>query len=201
MINNFSILRPLFTFDSSDDFYHVQVIKRVEDHLELTNEIIVRSYYIKSIKDFEFLMEEISNLCLLHNARAYVDIFSKSFENVTYQVLKRLSEYILSKSFKKTANIYDTVCGETSNHKNKWMIEINWDDSEPRFGEPLITPVIIDLVTKLQKEIRDEVLVVVLPSNKGVKLITRSFNREALRIAYPNIRILYKFPPITLYAN
>lgn len=58
MINNILAIKSLLHFQSEDDFYHLQILKRKKEHPELgSNSYVVKTYYIRSV---EYLEKEIS---------------------------------------------------------------------------------------------------------------------------------------------
>ena len=51
MINNIEIIKTLLEFNSQDEFYHLQVLKRKKENPELgSNSYVVKTYYVGSIE-------------------------------------------------------------------------------------------------------------------------------------------------------
>ncbi len=70
MINNIHAIISLLKFDSSDDFYFLQIIKRKKENPDIgSNSIVVKTYYIRSQEQLENMMPEIVAICNFHNAR------------------------------------------------------------------------------------------------------------------------------------
>lgn len=80
MINNLEQIKGLLVFNSEDDFYHLQIIKRKKEHPELgSNSYVVKTYYISSIDYLNKKFEEIQVLCQYHNARSCINLNRRSF--------------------------------------------------------------------------------------------------------------------------
>src|SRR6185437_7908359 len=98
MINNIEEIKQLLHFDSKDDFYHLQIIKRKKEHPELgANSYIAKTYYIYSIDKLEKSLPEIICLCNFHNARACINLNRRSFEKLSFQLLRKVTDQILNK--------------------------------------------------------------------------------------------------------
>jgi type II secretory pathway component PulL len=113
MINNVLILASLLTFESEDDFYHLQILKRKKEHPELgSNSYVVKTYYISSLKYLGNKMPEIQQLCQFHNARAYINLNVRSYEKLAFQMLKKVTDQIMNRDFRSVRKAYESVSGE-----------------------------------------------------------------------------------------
>jgi hypothetical protein len=127
-MNNIELIKPLLSFNSEDDFYHLQILKRKKEHPELgSNSYVVKTYYIRSIQHLENIMNEVICICDFHNARACINLNKRSFEKLAYQMLKKVTDCILNKDFKSVRKSYESVCGSFSNEKDnkKWIIDVD----------------------------------------------------------------------------
>ena len=90
------------------------------------NSRLIKAYYIKSLEHFEFVMPEIIEICKIFNARAGINLNRRSFEKLSFQHLKKITDQILNKDFNKSHRAYNTVCGTHSNESDKtWLIDID----------------------------------------------------------------------------
>ncbi len=113
MINNFRQITELLKFDSEDDFYHLQILKRKKENPELgSNSYVIRTYCIRSKEHLVEKMDEIINLCIYNNARAYINLNRRSFERAAFHTLKKISDIIMNKDYKSVRNAFESVCGE-----------------------------------------------------------------------------------------
>lgn len=110
--NNFNLISELLEFNSTNDFYFLQIIKRKKENPESKSSTIIKTYYIDSLAYFNLKKEEIIYLCKINNARAYINLNKRGFEEIGEQVLKKIVDYIISKQYKGIRDIYDSACGK-----------------------------------------------------------------------------------------
>ena len=112
MIDNTELIKSLLQFNSEDEFYHLQIIKRKKEHSELgSNSCVVKTYYISSIEYLDRNISEIKALCDHHNARACINLNRRSFEKIAYQMLMKITGQIMNRDFKSVRKSYESVCG------------------------------------------------------------------------------------------
>jgi hypothetical protein len=184
MINNIDKIKNLLTFDSSDDFYHLQIIKRKKEHPELgSNSYIVKTYYISSIEMLEFYYPEIICLSDFHNARAGINLNKRSFENIAFNTLKKVTDQIMNKDYKSVRKSYNSVCGIHSATKSdkKWIIDIDVIE----YSE----------VQSVINTIPSDVYIDTLPTKNGYHVITKPFNLSLYKLDWD----IHKNNPTILY--
>jgi hypothetical protein len=190
-INNLELIKSLLKFESNDDFYHLQIIKRKKEHPELgSNSYIIKTYYIQSLQYLEDKMSEIICLCDFHNARAMINLNKRSFEKLAYQMLKKVTDCILNKDFKSVRKSYESVCGSFSNETNnkKWIVDIDTKDNT-----------VIQIETDIIKlEPFGQKVLACIPTKNGYHLITNPFRLDLFKQQYPEIDI-HKNNPTLLY--
>ena len=127
MINNFEKISHHLIFESSDDFYHLMILKRKKEHPELgSNSITVHTYYVNSLEHLKNIEKEVINLCEFHNARAYINLNKRSYEKIAFHHLKKVTDCLLNKDFKSIKDAYNSVCGSFSNSTEKrWIIDVD----------------------------------------------------------------------------
>jgi len=169
MIDNFELIKELLSFDSKDEFYFVQVLKRKKEHPELeSNSVMVMSYYIKSVEDLDRFKAEMICLAEFHNARVCINLNRCSFESVAFQTLRKVTDIIMNKDFKSVRKAYNSVCGiHTCEPEKKWILDIDNFEPSTTIEDKLyhIKPVGPKVIAKI-------------PTKNGYHLITRSFNMQ-----------------------
>jgi hypothetical protein len=192
MTNNFDIIKDLLEFESEDDFYFLQILKRKKENPELgSNSVVVKTYYIKSLENLDMKRDEIINLCQLYNARAYINLNVRSFESVAFHMLKKVTDIIMNKDYKSVRNAYDSVCGAHGTGKNKkWIIDIDntneeYDREMREFINTECRPVGMKIIANI-------------PTKNGHHLITNCFDLMKFREKYPDEEI-HKNNPSVLY--
>lgn len=196
MIDNFDIIKSLLKFESPDDFYHLQIIKRKKENPELgSNSYVVKTYYIKSVEYLEKKRNEIINLCEFNNARACINLNRRSFERLAFHMLKKVTDQIMNKDFKSVRKAYESVCGAYSNEPNKkWIIDIDYKDiSEEERG------VIFNYIQLLIKETGKDETITIIPTRNGEHWITSPFNLGIFRENYGGTIDVHKDNPTILY--
>jgi len=190
MVDNFEQVKELLTFESEDEFYFVQIIKRKKENSELgSNSHIVKFYYLKSVSDLYKDKEEMILLANYHNARVCINLNKRSFERTAFHTLKKLTDQILNKDFKNARKAYNSVCGMHAGEIDKtWIVDI--DEKGRQANE------ILKCIDKIQPE--GNKLITILNTKNGVHLITKPFNLHDFKIVYPNIDV-HKNNPTIIY--
>lgn len=190
MTDNFEQIKGLLKFDTEDDFYFCQIIKRKKENPDVgSNSVVINSYYIRSIEQLEKLKPEMILLAAFHNARVCINLNRRSFESLAYQNLKKVTDIILNKEFRHVKSAYESVCGAFSNengHSKKWIVDI--DEKGRRANQVLRY---IDRLEPIGNK-----LYAIIPTKNGVHLITKPFDLREFKIVYPEIDIHKNNPTI-----
>jgi hypothetical protein len=191
MIDNLELIKGLLHFESEDDFYHLQIIKRKKDNPEIgSNSQIIKTYYVTSIEYLEEKFFEIRVLCDINNARACINLNKRSFEKIAFHLLKKISDQIMNKDFRSVRKAYESVCGEYSSEKNKkFIIDIDGELDE------------LESVTQfINFECKPEgnKIICVIPTKNGCHLITSPFDLKNFKYQFPLIDV-HKNNPTILY--
>lgn len=168
-MNNLNIIIPYLKFNSEDEFYVVSILKRKKEHPELgSNSLVIKTYYISSIEYLELKMFEIIALCDLHDARAYINLTSRSYERIAFHTLKKVTDCIMNKDFKSVRKAYESVCGEYGYGEKRWVIDIDDKDFDQ----------VIRIAHRInQMDSTNDVNVIgYIPTKNGWHIITRPFN-------------------------
>lgn len=91
LVDNFNRVEKLLEFNSPDDFYFVQIIKRYKDNPDDNEKAIgiqngtyhggawyLKSWRIRSVQDLRNIKNEVIKECEANNARAYISLNSRS---------------------------------------------------------------------------------------------------------------------------
>ena len=107
-IDNFDLVKSYIIesdpgFDSDDDkYYTIEVIIRRKDNPKMKgDQHTINVYYINKTSDLDNLKNDIINMCLVFNARAYISVNHKSYEQVTKDALVVLANRIANNDYKK----------------------------------------------------------------------------------------------------
>ena len=211
-INNIEHVKTLLRFDSPDDFYHLQILKRKKENPELgSNSRVIKTYYVTSAEYLEARMPEIISLCDFSNARACINLNRRSFEKMAYHTLKKITDQIMNRDFASVCKAYESACGSQMNESDKrWVLDVDWVDWGLSDGwdvgqntlkikrDQLINKIIKDVQACVADTGRDDT-VWTLPTNNGMHIITRPFNPTAFFGNVWHKVVIQKNNPTILY--
>lgn len=194
MVNNLKKVLKLMKFESTDDFYYLQILQRKKENPQLgSNSRVIKNYYISSNEYLINRYDEIKSLCHMFNARASIRLNKRSFEKVAYKAMINMSNSMSNREFEFIQKSYDRAVGQCHNDKNKkWIIDID-DKSMPN----LMVETIDDECKPLCIEGESKILEVI-PSKSGFHLITRPFDLSVFHQKYPEVEV-HKDNPTNLY--
>lgn len=201
MVNNFELIKPLLSWNSKDDCYFIQVLQRKKDakpgmkvNGTNNNSRLIKAYYVSSLEYLDFVTPEIVQLCEIFGARAGINLNKRSFEKLSLQHLKLVTDNIINKNYDKVYKTYSSAAGKFS-HDNvkKWIIDIDKEEMH-------LTEEIKKVINLLQPydELRPNKIIAEIPSRTGLHLITTSFNMMEFKKNFPTIDV-QKNNPINLF--
>ncbi len=190
------------SFDSEDDYYFLQILKRRKDNPDMDKDmVVIDEAFFYSMSDFEKKVPNIIKTCDAHNARAYFRINKRSLKKAALQMLKRVTDLIISENYKAIRRAYSSVSGEFHGDKDKkWIVDFDFLDPEKPndWKDTILIEDIKKMVIELQKEAGREPMAEMIPSKNGIHIITRPFNLKEFKEKYPktdvhkdNLCILY----------
>ena len=222
-INNFNQIKDLLIFESSDWFYHLQILLRRKDMPEASrgrnnNARCIKTYYITSKEYLVDKQEEIIKLCNVFGARAYINLNAKSFEKVTFELNAQLADRMKYKQFNYCYRLYETVVGGgyssedefdtvlTDKEKEtiasrvnvgpkRWIVDVDDDDKDIP-----IHVLLEDIDNCLPKQGSATKIQAIIPTKSGNHIITSPFNIQEFKAIYPKMDI-QKNNPTVIYFN
>lgn len=193
MIDNFEQIKDLLNFESEDDFYFCQIVKRKKENKELgSNSYIAKTYFIKSLEDLDKNKEEMILLANYHNARVCINLNKRSFRKTAFNTLKKISDQLLNQDYPNVRRAYNSVCGMQNNSDKLWLIDI---DEKGEKGEELVESVVNE--TAFYPPLGFKYVAKVETKN-GFHVISKPFNMELFSRDFPNIEV-HKNNPTILY--
>lgn len=200
-VNNFDKIKNLLTFETDDDFYLLQIIRRRKENPELgVGAYVVKTYYITSLEKLEQIKDDVVFFCDHYHARAYINPNVKSFKSATLGTLKELANAVANDDYHKPYSVFDGVVGQIGAKRNKtWIVDLDKDDN---FTE-MVFNAYIDIVKNIinqECEPEGDKVIDVLPTFNGVHILTRPFNLKKFSEHYPKTDV-HKNNPTILYAS
>lgn len=189
-VNNFKQIRGLLKFRSDDDYFFLQVLQRKKDRKDgqkvnssNNNSRLIKAYYVKSLDHFDFIENEVIQLCELFNARAGINLNRRSFEKMAFQHLKKCTDQIMNREFHKAHKAYSSVVGSYNHDSDKrWILDIDKED----YNEDFIKEV--SGYVNSQKPDGNKIIAEV-PSKSGVHIITKPFDKSKFGKEFPSVEV------------
>lgn len=135
IVDNFEQIKQLLSFKSEDEFYHLQILKRKKDCPETdrgqnNNARCIKTYYIKNIEYLDSKKDEIIGLCEMFNARAYINLNTKSFKKAALRTIAQVTDRVIFEQYEHVYRAYETVVGghEVNIGDKKWIIDVDTKD-------------------------------------------------------------------------
>ena len=189
MVNNFELIKNFVEFDSDDDFYILQILKRRRENPEMpTDTINIDNFYIKSKEDFDKYRERIIEICDRNRARAYFRLNRRSFKKIAHKTNLLIAGYLEQEDYRAVPKAYLSACGQFNNEENKkWILDLDQEHLS-----------IVDGVKEFLVEIHST-LYLEVPTKNGVHFIVSGFNPNIFKKSFPTIEIK-KDQPTILYS-
>lgn len=192
MINIIEQIKPLLSFETNDDYYFLQILRRKKDNPDNeSNSTIIKSYYIKNIEYLEKKYDEIIKLCDMFNARASLRLNKRSFRKTSLMAMEIMLKNGIMEGWEFSRRAYDSAAGKHHNDKNKkWIVDI---DNNPSYDTINEFKSFISECEPIGNKIID-----ILKTKSGAHIITKPFNTKKFCDKFPGIDI-HKDNPVNLY--
>lgn len=149
----------------------------------------------------DFYKGEIEVLCNYHNARAYINLNKRSFERTAFHNLKKVTDIIMNKDYKSARKAYASVCGEeyAADSDKKWIIDLDRESMDLFEFNSLIINV-SSFIQNIEPCVGEPKVITEIETKNGVHLISRPFNLQKFKEAFPSIDV-HKQNPTILYCT
>lgn len=181
-VNNFDLIKTLLKFEDKDDFYFLQIIQRKKDGniVPAANNgyRTIKTFYIRSIEDFDRRKESIIQLCEQNNARAYINLNVRSAKEVALEAAKAYIDLVREDRCHQGHRVYDHACGVTPKMgvKKKWIVDV--DDLTPEQVNIICEKICKCRSGRHYNAINDvyDNIIAQIPTAHGVHIITHGFD-------------------------
>lgn len=198
IIDNFELIKSLLSFNSSDEFYMIQILQRGKDqqNAKSSSEVrVIKTYFINSFDYLDNRKEEIIKLCEIFNARAYINLNKKNFKQISMKGLELMSHLIAHEEYDKFRTLFESACGQSGacDGNKMWIIDIDTKN------EKIITE-IEDIVNQCEP-LNKKKIINIIPTVNGYHFITTPFNKQKFKdLCYNNFDV-HDNNPTLLYFN
>jgi hypothetical protein len=173
MIDNLEQIKSLLNFENTGDFYMLYVFKRKKDQPEGERDNhqsvrTIKSYCIESIEHLERRYLEITQLCEMFKARAYIHVQKQNHSDVSLNMMIALAQRIHDSSLNQKG-LFDSVVGQIKTQEKRWIVDIDTKDeiTVHRVAHIIDSVNPIDHVSKV---------ITCIPTKNGYHLITKRFD-------------------------
>ena len=189
MIDNFEQVKKLLNYNSEDDFYFLQIMRRKKENPSLTsNTKIIDELFINSNEYLETKKEYIIQMCNMFNARATIRLNRRSYKTCSLQSLSNLAQQIANGQSPNVSRLYSSVVGKYHNEPVKrWIVDIDQKEIDSTMLPTL------ERIKPIGNKLID-----IIPSKNGHHIITSPFDVSEFSKMFPNIDI-HKDNPTNLY--
>jgi hypothetical protein len=173
-IDNFDQINSYLTFNSDDDYYHLQILKRKKENPEMkSNNILMCTYYIKSNEQLMKMKNDIVAICKATNARAYLNLNTKSFKRSSLDMLQQLAVNIASDQY-RSHKLFNRASGRVNSPTNNktWILDIDdhdWLDNNMQNLERILN---------ICEPINVNKIIGIVKTKNGKHVITKPFNQH-----------------------
>ena len=196
MIDNLDLIKPLLNFEEKGDFYMLYIFKRKKDQTtDKANHQSVRTiktYCIESIEQLENRYDEITQLCEMFKARAYIHIQKQNHKDVAMNMITEIVTRIQSGQINQK-HVFDSVVGQLKTNEKRWIVDIDTKDAAHLLS-------VMTTIGICRPDDSDKVQAII-PTKNGFHLITKRFDVKEFEKLYPDIDIQKKNPTLLYYPN
>lgn len=214
MTDNFTLIKNFIQsqcggqFDSlTDVFYTVEIIGRAKDNTHIQSHKF-KTYYIKTIGDFDKYEQEIKTICDVLQMRAYISVNHKSMKHVTLNTMAEYANRIAQENFDKTYSVFDSCAAKyVERSEQLWIIDVDKEDADwysvnGKYTVDQLTEYYVGIIESCEPKKK---IVTVIPTKTGKHIITHPFNTVEFENKAPHCKcmegIIKKNNNTLLYEN
>ncbi|WP_159467934.1 hypothetical protein [Dyadobacter sp. 3J3] len=127
-VNNFQQIRSLLNWESDGDYYYCQLILRKKDGATTfgnknNSARLIKTYCFFNFEQFDQKQDEIIQLCEEFKCRAGISLNKRNEERITLELLKQITERIISKNHIGINGILNSANGQQTSKDRFWLID------------------------------------------------------------------------------
>ena len=187
MTDNFKLIKDFIQsqwagqFDSlTDIFYTIEIIGRAKDNARIiAGNHKFKTYYIRTMEDFDKYENEIKLLCDTLNMRAYISINHKSMKQVALNTMAEYANRIANNDFNKPQSLFDSCAAKYVERADQlWIIDVDKEDADHyNLNVPItVNELVEDYIKIIESCEPKKKIVTVIPTKSGKHIITHPFN-------------------------
>lgn len=205
MTDNFNLLKPFLDFSDPSKFYYIQLLARKKDNPDGKSAKNVKDYYVSNLEYLDVHENQIKQLCEFFNARAYIRMSRRSWEDVAFEMNSQMADILKNKQYQFSRKIFSKACGRTqSEDKKRWVVDIDRENFQTE--EDFLDGVKAAKykILELQREMKNTEYNVLteIPTPNGTHILTEPFNAKKFgeHFLYFDLKDIKKNNPTILFA-
>jgi predicted HicB family RNase H-like nuclease len=190
MIDNFDKMISIMSFEDTNDFYFVQLIKRKKDNPDMKGDsVVIKEWFVSSVDYFLDKKESMIDMADKYNARLTIRVNKRNYKKLGLKMIADITQKLESENYKGLKSSFSSVAGQyPSDSDKKWIVDIDQEDLKDLED---IKKVINNSMPDIDKIICE------IPSKSGIHLIVRPFDIREFKKLF-NVEIK-KDNPTNLY--
>ena len=191
MIDNFNKIINIMSFDDTNDFYFIQLIKRKKDNPDMKGDsAVIKDWYVSSVDYLLNKKDSMIEMANQYNARLTIRVNKRNYKKLGLKMISDITQKLESENYKGLKSSFSSVAGQySSDSDKKWIVDIDSGDLE---NLEEIKTIINDSMPNIDKIICE------IPSKSGIHLIVRPFDVREFKKLFKDIEIK-KDNPTNLY--
>lgn len=196
-VDNFNLIRKHLKWENEHDYYYCQLILRKKDKTtsygnKNNSARLIKAYYFYNIDQFNEKEKEIKGMCDFHKCRAGISLNRRNNVSTLHELLKQVTDRIVSKNYLGVNHIISSVNGEKTSRDKIWLVDID---------NPEDLNVVKQTIKQLQPYDREKIIEV-LPTYTGYHLMTTRFDSDIFESEMQRMGldvVIHKNNPFCLY--
>lgn len=204
MTDNFKLIKDFIQsqwvrqFDSfTDVFYMVEILGRAKDNAHIiAGNHKLKTYYIRTMEEFDKYENEIKLLCDTLNMRAYISINHKSMKHITLNTMAEYANRIAQNNFDNPYSLFDSCAAKYVERSDQlWIIDVDKEDvNHYSLGSPITVDELVEDYIKIVESCEPKKkIVTVIPTKSGKHIITHPFNIKQFEARAPHCKSMDAF--------
>lgn len=199
MVDNFYKIGSMLKWNSDDEFYFLQILRRKKD---LPEEIkgsnksarLIKSYYINNLAHLNAIKEEVIGLCEVFNARAGINLNKRSYKKCALQTVRTILDQIDNQNNRSARRAFNTVCGKYTIGSDKHWI-LDYDEGSLSLDQKDHIRFELNKALPVGDKIID-----FIPTKQGTHIITKPFDLRFAKEILDNYELdVHKNNPTVLF--
>jgi len=190
MIDNFDKMINIMSFEDTNDFYFVQLIKRKKDNPDMKGDsVVIKEWFVSSVDYFLDKKESMIDMADKYNARLTIRVNKRNYKKLGLKMIADITQKLETENYKGLKSSFSSVAGQyPSDSDKKWIVDIDQEDLKD----------INEIKNVINRSMPDvDKIICEIPSKSGIHLIVRPFDIREFKKLF-NVEIK-KDNPTNLY--